>query len=193
MNRTQRRYLADAQLEALYAQIPEVNCKGHCHTTCGPIQLSNRERERIREAGVTIPEVPPGVKLSHMEPDDCPALTADKRCGVYEVRPFVCRLWGASEGLPCIYGCEVIGGEPVSIEDGMVLNTEVYNVGGWPPPNGKPDCDTSAEAVRERIRAAPAKMVMARADQAHGVRRDRERAVEKGMGHLLARRPDADR
>ncbi len=28
------------------------------------------------------------------------------RCSVYEVRPLICRLWGATEAMPCPFGCE---------------------------------------------------------------------------------------
>lgn len=187
MNRTQRRALQDAQLDALYAQIPEVKCKGHCHTTCGPIDMSKRERERIAEAGVDIPEVPDGVKLRDLDFTNCPALTDDKRCGVYEIRPFVCRAWGSTELLPCIYGCVPDGG-PMPMADEVVLQTEVSNVGGWSQPMPR-SANTTAEAVRERIRTRPELVVMARAEAQHGLRADRLRAIHEGLGEHLVPRP----
>lgn len=35
----------------------------------------------------------------------CPALV-ENRCTVYDVRPTICRLWGAGPGMACPWGCE---------------------------------------------------------------------------------------
>lgn len=185
MNRTRRKQLADAALAQVYAQIPEVHCKGFCHTTCGPIEMSTREREKIRENhGIDIPPNPPGVPLRHVEYVDCAALTEDKRCGVYADRPSVCRMWGSSELLPCIYGCEV-DGEPVSAVEEHVLSVAAYDAGGWPN-NGRPDSDTSPAAIRRRAREHPELLIMSRAEHAHGIRYDRARAIQYGYGaHLV--------
>jgi hypothetical protein len=36
----------DRELDALYAQLPTIKCQGFCHDSCGPIDLSVRERTR---------------------------------------------------------------------------------------------------------------------------------------------------
>jgi Fe-S-cluster containining protein len=36
----------------------------------------------------------------------CNYLNDGGRCSVYEVRPLVCRIFGASDKLPCIWGCK---------------------------------------------------------------------------------------
>lgn len=134
---SRRRSDMDADLEGIYNQIPEVGCKGLCWTSCGPIAMSGRERQRIRQLGVKIPHFrealhgPPGYY--------CPALTVDKKCSVYEVRPAICRLYGATEHLRCPYGCVPDGGylKPETAwkllreatlaggdEDGQFLNTD---------------------------------------------------------------------
>lgn len=70
----------------------------------------------------------------------CPALTADERCGVYEVRPMVCRLWGAAEPMPCPWGCRPAGGLlPAAESDRLMVQSLV--VGGsqgetWPSRRG---------------------------------------------------------
>lgn len=95
----------DARLAALYAQVPDVQCKGLCADSCGPIDMHPRERQRLREAGVRIPG--PQAALEQLVATgeySCPALV-DGRCGVYAVRPMICRAWGASEALPCEHGC----------------------------------------------------------------------------------------
>ena len=45
------------QLDALYAQLPPLECKGLCHDTCTSVDASELERERMREArpGVELP------------------------------------------------------------------------------------------------------------------------------------------
>jgi len=111
-------------LEALYASLPGVACQGLCWNTCGPIPLSPGERERIRARGVEIPVLDParsalwsanvrGVKLGDRVILDlfCPALDRGlNRCTVYDVRPLICRVFGAGRGdLACEWGCAVTG------------------------------------------------------------------------------------
>jgi uncharacterized protein len=87
----------DARLQALYDEIPAINCQGLCHDSCGPIVTSVRERNRIEKAA--------GKPLTCGRGASCSMLTADRRCGVYEQRPMICRLWGVIRGLACPYGC----------------------------------------------------------------------------------------
>jgi len=70
--------------------------------------MSGRERSRIREAGVRI--TPWQEAKTSLDTFWCEALTSDKRCAIYELRPIVCRLWGAAEGLECPFGCVPEGG-----------------------------------------------------------------------------------
>jgi Fe-S-cluster containining protein len=96
----EKRLLAD-----IYSQIPEVSCKGLCIESCGPIAMSKYEDRRLQELGVTIPSMVDGVAAIQSGEDYfCPALRAG-RCSVYEDRPTICRLWGATESMPCPHGC----------------------------------------------------------------------------------------
>lgn len=96
-----RTHSTAAQLDALYAELPTIDCQGLCWDSCGRIGMSRGERSRIRtQAGV---EIPDGTKVSG--PSLCVALTMFRQCGVYAIRPLICRLWGLSEGLPCTFGC----------------------------------------------------------------------------------------
>lgn len=91
--------------DALYAQIPHVDCKGLCVDACGVIEATDAERERL-----------PGLPLAddaqaRYERDGhyhCPLLVAGL-CSVYERRPLVCRLYGAVDlpVLVCPFGCTV--------------------------------------------------------------------------------------
>jgi Fe-S-cluster containining protein len=119
----------DAELRKLYDQIPAIpDCDGRCWTSCGPIDMSDRERQRIRQAGYRI--TPWQDARAWKETYYCEALTGDKRCAVYEMRPLVCRLWGAVEGMPCVYGCIPEGGRWMSDEDAFRLIAASQRIGG---------------------------------------------------------------
>lgn len=92
-------------LEDVYARIPPVACKGLCEDSCGPIAMSLEEDARLRELGVRVPSMVDAVAAVERGEDYyCPALR-DGRCTVYQARPTICRLWGATESMPCPHGC----------------------------------------------------------------------------------------
>jgi hypothetical protein len=100
MRRKPRATLAD-----LYAEIPVVPCRGLCVDSCGPISMSRAEADRVRAHGIEIPPMTDALEaIERGEDYYCPALR-DGRCGVYEDRPTICRLWGATESMPCPHGC----------------------------------------------------------------------------------------
>lgn len=95
----------DRIIEHVYAQLPDVGCKGLCQDCCGSVAMSPTEQERIRERhGHTLP------LAAVFPPPGCTALTAAGACSVYTDRPFICRLWGATELLRCPHGCIPTGG-----------------------------------------------------------------------------------
>jgi hypothetical protein len=106
----------DAQLDAVYADIPDVACLGLCQLGCSSVAMTPLEQRRIAERhGITLPlaTAPPGTPVLHpgqQEADHCPALADDGRCRVYADRPLVCRMYGAAEGLECPFGCKPEGG-----------------------------------------------------------------------------------
>jgi Fe-S-cluster containining protein len=100
----------------LYAQIPDVQCKGLCQEACGPIDMHPYERARIRQAGVQIPAPEKALAQLVIGGDyTCPALV-DGGCSVYDLRPIICRAWGASEAMPCDHGCRPTSGPLLSEE-----------------------------------------------------------------------------
>ena len=118
----------DAALQALYDQIPAIpDCRGHCWISCGPLEMSDRENRRIRDAGFTI--------TNHLTARQfagtfwCEALGPDGRCQVYDLRPLVCRLWGAVESMPCPYGCQPE--RWLSDAEGRDLVAASLDVGGY--------------------------------------------------------------
>lgn len=94
-----------ADLQALYDELPSLQCKGLCTDCCGPIDMAPLERSRLREIGVRIPL--PIEALTMLERDgsyECPALI-EGQCSAYERRPSICRLWGVVESIKCPHGC----------------------------------------------------------------------------------------
>lgn len=84
-----------AKLAAIYDLVPQVNCKGLCSESCGPILLTAFEQQRVESALGTKPKI---------KGADCPVLF-DGKCQAYEARPIICRLWGAVEEMACPHGC----------------------------------------------------------------------------------------
>jgi hypothetical protein len=84
-----------AKLAALYAQIPAFTCLPGCTDCCGPVPFQRREWARVKD--------------KRAAPDDridCPYECASG-CAIYAQRPFMCRLFGATDEprLTCPHGC----------------------------------------------------------------------------------------
>jgi Fe-S-cluster containining protein len=154
----------DAQLAELYARIPRIpDCDGRCWTSCGPVGMSDRERQRIRAAGVRI--TPYEKAMASPERFWCDALTSEKTCAVYALRPLICRIWGAVEGMPCVYGCVPEGGYLTDAEAYRLI-AESLRIGGGRHPNvgaaeidaalGRGEVRRAVERIRDRGRAGEA-------------------------------------
>lgn len=91
------------RLDAIYATLPTIDCKGLCHDSCGVVPMSRVESRRILERE-GMEKAPPLVK-DEEGAWTCPLLTADKRCRVYDIRPLICRLYGVVQGMQCPHGC----------------------------------------------------------------------------------------
>lgn len=74
-----------------------MHCKGLCSKACGPIAMSGAESRRIIQLHGSMPESSP-------ESLTCSKLV-EGRCSIYADRPLLCRIFGASRGLRCPYGC----------------------------------------------------------------------------------------
>lgn len=126
--------LVAARLDALYAQLPRLDCQGLCADSCGPIPAGLAEQQRMeRRAGVALGTTDhralvDGTLECGLE---CTMLR-DGRCTAYDVRPMICRLWGVAEPMRCPYGCRPDGGL-LSLEEGYAFLAEAYDIAGWPP------------------------------------------------------------
>ena len=94
----------DARLTVLYERVPSIpGCKGHCWISCGPVDMSWRERQRLHQAGVKLAD--PIAARADPGTHWCEALSGDGRCTVYPIRPLLCRLWGTVRSMACPHGC----------------------------------------------------------------------------------------
>lgn len=87
---------------AIYSQVPEVNCKGLCQQACGPIGCSGIEAVALQDAGHALPRT---VNHPTQGALTCSHLSPEGRCRIYEQRPLVCRLFGATPAMRCPHGC----------------------------------------------------------------------------------------
>jgi hypothetical protein len=118
----------DAELEAIYARIPDVQCKGLCQDACGPITGGHRELVRMKRAGVTLLPVLAQVEALATTGYTCPALV-DGRCSGYAVRVAICRAWGAVEDLRCPHGCAPADGRLLTTAEAHALIDAATNAG----------------------------------------------------------------
>ena len=89
----------DSRLERVYRQVPKSTCPPGCGKCCGIIFPSLAEIRNIKDWCE-------GHRVEYRDFSDiigldCPYLTTQKECLIYPVRPFLCRLFGVSENLPC--------------------------------------------------------------------------------------------
>ncbi|MSP21613.1 MAG: YkgJ family cysteine cluster protein [Dehalococcoidia bacterium] len=90
----------EERLDALYAELPHLECRGLCADSCGAISMGYHEARRLeRLTGEPL-------RLMATLEESCPYLEAE-RCTVYDARPLVCRVWGMVDqpDLRCQYGC----------------------------------------------------------------------------------------
>lgn len=122
-----------ARLDALYAQLPPLDCQGLCADSCGPIPAGTAERQRMERAAgrrLEAPEVLTPVDGVLEVCHEC-SMLKDGRCAVYDARPMICRLWGLVEDMPCPYGCAPEGGR-LSVGEGFAFLAEAFEIAGWP-------------------------------------------------------------
>jgi Fe-S-cluster containining protein len=99
-----------AALDAVYAQLPVIHCKGLCAVSCGPIPVTDLEARRLQVATHTKPRTFLQVfqdarSIQPMPRERCIYLTDAGRCRAYAVRPLICRVWGTVKMLSCMHGC----------------------------------------------------------------------------------------
>jgi len=102
------------RLKKIYRRIAAagpVPCIDGCHDCCGPVYFSRLELQRaplleqnIKSLGELL-EMNTGIDW-HFNCAQCVYVTAEGRCAIYNERPFVCRLFAATDEpkLQCPHG-----------------------------------------------------------------------------------------
>lgn len=98
------------KLAKLYAQIPDIDCKGLCHASCTIVPAAKIEIKRARERMKGRNPFNPMYAMHELQKEtpiipSCAALK-EQRCSIYTARPAICRLYGVAEGLECPFACE---------------------------------------------------------------------------------------
>ena len=107
-------------LQALYAELPAMECRGLCQQSCGPIQMSAEERRIIESQHGPVEARPPTATCSMLRMG---------RCLAYVDRPMICRLWGVIDAMPCPWGCVPEGGR-LNDADGLAFLAAAEQIGG---------------------------------------------------------------
>ena len=91
-------------LAALYAGIPTFRCRAGCHDCCGPVPVTPLEAKRLGIPGEPMTRTKPGTMT-------CEFVGPLGECTVYEKRPYICRMFGATVDmrLHCHHGCRPVG------------------------------------------------------------------------------------
>ena len=123
------------QLDALYAELPQLQCRGLCQDSCGPIGVSEGEGACVERAGGRPLRFASRLRCTFLEPNS-------GRCEVYEVRPMICRLFGMVKGvMECPHGC--VPERWLTRQEGYELMRRVHELTGLP---AQPEPDETVPA-----------------------------------------------
>ena len=98
-------------MSTLDERVDSLQCKGLCQECCKLIPFPKRIHGTFQLPNgkeMELPHNPIQVMLiarKFSEPIICPFLTLAGQCSIYDHRPAICHLWGASQQLPCSHGC----------------------------------------------------------------------------------------
>ncbi len=119
-------------LNEIYQKVPRVKCQGHCAPFCSAIGYESIEKMNIEEKHSQFPS-------GFENPTDngqtirCGSLSSENRCTIYDERPMICRLFGATQMMmQCPVGCELMNPseERLTPEEvmGLLLEVKLLNL-----------------------------------------------------------------
>ena len=95
-------------LNKIYERVPKVRCQGHCNPFCSAIGLEKIEVLNIEQNRKSFL---PATEIKHPDGSTtirCGELDSENRCSIYDARPMICRLFGATQMMmQCPVGCEL--------------------------------------------------------------------------------------
>ena len=80
--------------EELYGQIPQMACESACSDCCCLVRFSRYEVAQIDTVRIICAVFK---RFRQATTQKCPYVTQENRCSIYQVRPFVCRLFGTAD------------------------------------------------------------------------------------------------
>lgn len=116
----QRMNGALAELLEIYAAVPSPECKGLCSISCAHIGMGAIERRHLRSQGIQLPMI---------DQRPCPHLDFAGRCSIYEHRPLICRIYGATPQMACEHGCK----PTLSDAEGHALMQRMFELEDFTP------------------------------------------------------------
>jgi len=88
-------------IEDVYALIPKMRCKTGCVKCC--VEFGVPSRTRVEDDRIRAFLREHGMEMKQATGTTCPYVS-DRGCTIYPVRPFACRLYGASPNYLCQLG-----------------------------------------------------------------------------------------
>ncbi len=110
------------RLRELYAKIPTFKCIEGCTDCCGPVPATREERRLNPEFLPTAADIIHVLQNGAASQEElkaaprladwaygagclsCPYEIAHGGCAIYDDRPFLCRIYGTTQNLPCPHG-----------------------------------------------------------------------------------------
>ncbi len=109
-------------LEAVYSELPKIECRRKCIDSCGPLIVPRVEHDQVVKTGFHIPvadisKVPLNETWARHGKENLVGWNTQGnficvnlypfsgKCRVYAVRPLVCRVWGLMKRMQCPFGC----------------------------------------------------------------------------------------
>lgn len=97
------------KLEKIYRNLPKINCKQLCDSSCSIIPVGELEVKRVTELLGYNPFPTPEKMLEMLQKKKpceftC-SLLKEGKCSIYRVRPLICRLFGLTKKMKCPFGC----------------------------------------------------------------------------------------
>lgn len=155
-----------AQLDALYARLPSIQCRGLCAMACGPIPLTDLEARRLQQTTHQPPRTVHDTRCVYLQ---------NNRCSAYAVRPLICRAYGLLEALSCPHGC--VPDRWLTEREFLQLAVAIEQLGGGrvvrTDPEGLVTLGESFRALAARIRLSgqrPDDAIAADAARTRGLR-----------------------
>ena len=120
--------------------IPVVDCQKKCQDNCTQIRCSVSELHLIKKFceanglkyininGENDHVMKKSLKQTMTYDDIVCKYLKDGTCSIHEVRPAICRFYGAVDDLPCPHGCKVVGSVMKANDAHAIINSGILEM-----------------------------------------------------------------